>query len=264
MVGIQAEDGAPAWPILICVLGEFRVLKAGRSVELPSGGKAEYLLTCLALGPSTGVSREALLAGLWPNQDPLLASESLNSLIYRLHRLLGDALDGANPVLHAKGRYRLNVEAGVRADTLWIEALAAEGAQLAQAGHQRAAIALYQRAADLYRGHAGAVSDVHTWMEYERLRELCLNLRAGVVQYYFSAEDYTACLDHALALLRHEPCREDIHRIAIRCFVRLGERGKALRQYRLCELALRKDFDAAPEGATVALFDQVRLDPANV
>jgi hypothetical protein len=65
-------------------------------------------------------------------------------------------------------------------------------------------------------------------------------------------------------LLTHDPCREDGHRTAMRCHVRLGERAQALRQYMLCEAVLRTEFNAKPEPATTVLFDQVRLDPGSV
>jgi hypothetical protein len=37
-----------------------------------------------------------------------------------------------------------------------------------------------------------------------------------------------------------------------------------LRQYRLCESILAGEFDAAPEPATHALFERIRLDPEGI
>ena len=76
--------------------------------------------------------------------------------------------------------------------------------------------------------------------------------------------DYTGCLSHARRLLANDPCREDAYRLMMRCYVRLGERAQALRQYRLCQTILRTEFDAVPEPATTALFDQIRLDPGSI
>src|SRR4051794_12082389 len=67
-------------PILICLLGSFRVLKAGEAVALRSGGKVQALLRQLSLHRHDGVSREALLDSLWPESDAALAGQSLNSL----------------------------------------------------------------------------------------------------------------------------------------------------------------------------------------
>jgi hypothetical protein len=45
----------------------------------------------------------------------------------------------------------------------------------------------------------------------------------------------------------------------MRCYVQLGERVQAFRQYQLCQELLQKEFNSAPEQDTVALFDQIRL-----
>jgi hypothetical protein len=50
----------------------------------------------------------------------------------------------------------------------------------------------------------------------------------------------------------------------MRCHVQRGERAQALRQYQLCRDILKAEYDAAPEPATTALFDQVRLDPGSI
>ena len=46
--------------------------------------------------------------------------------------------------------------------------------------------------------------------------------------------------------------------------MRSGERGQALRQYRLCESILAAEFNAPPEPATTALFERIRLEPDGV
>ena len=61
-----------------------------------------------------------------------------------------------------------------------------------------------------------------------------------------------------------DPCREDGYRLAMRAYVRRGERAQALRQYRLCEHVLRREFDTAPEPLTTELFERIRASPAGV
>jgi DNA-binding SARP family transcriptional activator len=228
-----------------------------------AGGKGEILLCALALRGARGVPQETLLATLWPEGATTLAGQSLSSLVYSLHRLLGDEL-GAAPVVHADGCYRLNAEAGVAVDVDRFVALASAGDRHARAGHHEAAAAAYEGAVGLYRGDLRANSDLHTLLERERLRALYLNLLARLADHTFGRGEYAECLDRALRLLAHDPCREDAHRLVMRCHVRRGERAQALRQYQLCETVLRAEFDAAPEPATRELFDLVRLDPAGV
>jgi DNA-binding SARP family transcriptional activator len=257
---VEAES-----PILVCVLGSFRLLKWRSPVAVRSGGKTEALLCSLALRPSHGLARDALRSALWPGSEPRQAAQSLNSLVHSLHKRLGDALGGAPPVLLVDGCYRLNVEAGVRVDAVCFDALATDGERAAAAGDHASAAVFYRRAIDLYRGDlCSAGTDLHAVVEGERLRALSLTLRARLADSQYKRGDYETCLDQTLELLAADPCREEAHRLAMRCYVRRGERAQALRQYRLCEQILRGEFDAAPEAATTALFDKLRLDPNGI
>jgi DNA-binding SARP family transcriptional activator len=240
------------------------VLKAGRPVYVRGGGKTHALLVNLSVRRGYSASRDALLETLWPSGLEALSRQSLNSLIHGLHRLLGDAIGGAAPVLSAGGYCRLNVEAGVRVDVACFDSLVRNGDREARSGNVKAAAASYRHALCLYRGDLCIASDSHSVVERERVRTLYLTLLAHLADYHYADGDYAACLDATLELLAADPCREDGHRIAMRCHVRRGERSQALRQYQLCEAILRAEFDVAPEPATVALFNQVRLAPENI
>jgi DNA-binding SARP family transcriptional activator len=252
------------WPVEVCLLGSFRLLKAGRPVQARGGSKTEALLASLALGWKDGVRREMLLCSLWPESDTPLASQSLHSLVYSLHTLLGDEIGGAAPVVNCGGTYRLNAGAGVGVDLANFEALALLGDRQRRADDQLSASVSYEEAIALYRGDLCGGSDLAAIVERERLRGMYLTLMARLADFYQQRGDPGAALAHALRLLQCDPCREDAHRRAMQSYVRLGERAQALRQYRLCERVLRAEFDIAPEPATQALFDEVRLVPEQV
>lgn len=250
--------------VLIRVLGDFEVWSGGEPVHLRVGGKAEILLTRLALRPGDPVSRDELLYTLWPNSESPMANQSLNSLVYSLHKLLGDELGAAPPVLHSQGAYRLNVEAGVGVDVAYFEWHANAGNRQLCRGDRAAGIESYDRAVRLYRGDLCGGMELRAVVERERLRALYLTILARLADHYYDEADYTACLDYATRLLSNDPCREDAHRLVMRCHTRRGERAQALRQYRLCRDILCAEFDALPEPATIALYDQVRFDPSGI
>jgi DNA-binding SARP family transcriptional activator len=52
--------------------------------------------------------------------------------------------------------------------------------------------------------------------------------------------------------------------MAMRSYVRMGERSQALRQYRMCRHVLEQEFEAVPEVATETLFELIRLEPSRV
>jgi DNA-binding SARP family transcriptional activator len=230
-------------------------------VAIPAGGKIEALLRVLGLSPEHASTRDVLLEALWPNRPPSRAGQSLNSLVHVLNKSLCAALRGAAPVLHAGTLYRLNTQAGVGVDFVLFERLAREGDEHAQQGRIADAVGAYRAAVRLYEGDLCVGTDLESVIERERLRAIYLTLLARLAEHEYCDRDAAAALHYALRLLNADPCREDAHRMAMRCYVRLGQRAQALRQFRLCEDFLHAEFDAAPESATVALFEQIRLHP---
>jgi DNA-binding SARP family transcriptional activator len=255
--------------ILIRLLGGFLLLKGDQPITLRNRGKTEALLSHLAIQHDYRAARDTLLHALWPTGDPHLTGQSLHSLVHNLHKLVGDALGGAHPVVYDEGHYRLNIEAGITIDVSIFDALADAGDHQYQLGHKEAAVGQYAHAVELYRGdlwfHAADVSaDMQALLEGERLRARYLTLLARLADYHYSIRDYPICLAHAWSLLSRDPWREDAHRLVMRCHVQQGERAEALRHYQLCEKILRTELGAAPETATRALFEQIRFDPAGL
>jgi DNA-binding SARP family transcriptional activator len=253
-----------SWPLFVCVLGGFRVLRAGLPLAGLSGGKAETLLGLLALRYDVRVPRDTLLAGLWPDTDPALARQSLNSLIYSLHKQLGGALGGAPLIAYANGYSWLNAAAGVGIDLACFEALVRQGDRHRIANDLPGALTAYQRAVRLYRGDLWRGPDLHAIIERERLRASYLTVLARLADQYYAQRQYDACLECCGRLLASDPCREDAHRLVMRCHVHQEERAQALRQYRVCVDLLCAEFAAAPEPATTALYEQIRCNPAGV
>jgi DNA-binding SARP family transcriptional activator len=251
-------------PVLICLLGTFRVVKAGADVPVHSGGKTATLLSSLALRDRHRATRESLLETLWPRAEATRSAHSLNSLIHALRQMLGDVLAGASPVIYRAGSYELNVSAGVGVDISHFDALAGIAERQQRSGDSDAAVRSWRRAVALYHGEIYAADDMRAIVQRERVRALYLSLLGRLADQHFRECDYPAALGYAFRLLSHDPCREDAHRLVMRCHVRLGERAQALRQYGVCQQILAAEFEARPEPLTSALFDRVRLDPADV
>ncbi len=260
----RPDSEEPTWPVMICLLGNFRLLRDGELVPTRAGGKREALLAQLALQHDRRVPRERLVQALWPTSDLSLGSNSLNNLVHNLHKFLSPALQGAPPVLHEDGYYRLNIEAGIGVDVASFDCLIDTGDRHSRAGDMQAAVRAYRQAADLYRNDLFLAADAQTIVERERLRARYLTVLTQLADHYFRSSDYSTCLDYIWKLLARDPYREDAHRLVMRCYVRRGERAAALHQYQVCADLLRAEFDAAPEPATHALFEQIRVEPDEV
>jgi DNA-binding SARP family transcriptional activator len=259
-------DDEDCYPVHICLLGSFRLLRHGQPVDVRSGGKTAALLELLGLAPRHGIPRETLLGCLWPDSEAALAGNALNNLVHALRGLLADALDGASPIVHAAGYYRLNHEAGVAVDVTQFKNLVARSERLARNGDAAGAAALSEHAVNLYRGDLSLSPGFGAQTIFERghLRATCLALLMRLADYAFASGDFTACQAYSQHLLAFDPCREDAHRLVMRCHVRRGERAQALRHYQTVQAILQAEFDASPEPATASLYEQIRLDPGAV
>ena len=256
-------QGEAAAPLMICVLGDFHLLKRSRPTPL-TGARPRTLLAVLTLSPDASAPRDALLEALWPDAEHELAKRSLASLLYSLRRKLSDALSGEPPVLRTEDSYRLNLEAGVRTDVHEFDRLVYAGDVASRDRKEELAVRSYRAAVALYAGDVVTGSEIRAIVERERLRARYLTLLARLADHTYALGEYDASLEYVLRLLRSDACREDAHRLAMRCYLRRGERGQALRQFRLCEQMLAAEFGAVPEDATRRLFDQVRLSPETV
>lgn len=212
--GSCSDDAS--WPVMICMLGNFRLLVFGELVSIRAGGKSEALLSLLALQSGRRIAREHLVQVLWPESDPALGLRSLNTLVYRLHKLLDPPLHGAPAILHEDGYYRLNVEVGIGVDVTCFNLLVTEGDQQLRTGNATAALAAYQQAARLYRDDLRLATGEYTVMERERLRARYLTLLAEVAELLYRADDYATALEYLWRLLMRDSCREDAHRLVMR------------------------------------------------
>jgi DNA-binding SARP family transcriptional activator len=250
--------------IQVCLLGSFRILKGERPVSVRLGGKVEKLVGLLAFHGEAGVGRDELLGFVWPDSDNDLAGQSLNTLVHSLARSFSDALSGNPPILRRAGRYCLNTDQGVAIDVREFDAAVDAGNRQARSGDLEGARRAYQHAVDLYAGDLAIGSGIQHLIERERLRARFLSVYAHLADLAFAAADYERTLVSALQLLGYDPCREDAHRLAMRCYVRIGQRAQALRQYRICREVLALEFDARPEESTEELYLLVRTDPGRV
>jgi DNA-binding SARP family transcriptional activator len=250
--------------VMISVLGSFVLMLCGKPAPINSGSKSELLLTHLALSRKRRVQRTFLLQHLWPDHDPTLAGQSLNSLTYQLNKVTKACLKQDNLINNDNGFYYLSESEIVGVDIDYFDAWRAEGTRLLNVGKTEQGMTYYERALALYQGDLGGDSSIHTIIERERLRAAFLDLLASLSDHAYSNQDYSKASGFIHRLLKHDPCREDAHRQAMRCYVRLGVRAQALRQYQLCCQILAAEFDTQPEATTRELFHQIRLDPASI
>lgn len=236
--------------LLVELAGGVRVVTGtGRDLRIASR-KALALLACLALRPGTAHARDFLAGLLWEDSDAELARSSLRQALAALRRALPAECSDA-----------------LRSDAsaVWLDAERADSdvARLQALLRDASAGAVIEGAArckgELFEGLDARSSAFERWMDEQRraFRRQLLDALERAAAQCEAAGDLAGRVAALEQLTAMEPTNERAHRELMDSLARLGRYTEALRQYRTCRDALRRDLDVATEPATEALHREI-------
>jgi LuxR family transcriptional regulator, maltose regulon positive regulatory protein len=256
-------SGSPAaQPSLqVRFFGHFELLRNGEVLPLRRNGKALTILKYLLAHRSRPVSQDHLMGWLWPHSNLKKARWSLNSAIHTLRKLLNEcpAASSGSPnnfVILEEGYYRLCSEVQVVSDVDDFDECYEEGRRLHKEGSLEGAASHYERAISLYRGEY-LVEDLYedwTMVERERLSNAYIEMLGRLALYYYQTDQDQESIRACYRILEKDRCHEESYRMLMRSYWRIGLRGRALRQYRLCERILSQEYGSVPSAETQALY----------
>ena len=212
--------------------------------------KALALLALLAAAGRRGLSRDRVLAMLWPETPADRANHRLTQLLYSLRR----DLDSAELFL-GSADLRLNPEALVVDLAEFTAAL--------EVGEFARAVAAYG-GPFLDGFFLSDAPDFEHWVEQERAR-LAQRHSAAVEALARSAAtegDVVAAAGWWGQLAQVEPLNSRVAVCYMEALATAGDRPTALRFARAHETLLREEFDTAPDAAVVAAAERLRCPPA--
>ena len=270
-VGLLDEDAPPQARrarVAVNCFGGFALYVDGTRVDGWRAGKTRTLLQYLITHHDRPVPRETLIAALWPNPDAAAAGTSLKVAVHALRQTLA-RLDPPPGVPCAAAVSVQAHEAGYQlsAPDLWLDVEAFErdcvlGRRLESQGRQEDALAMFARAAGLYRGDF--LADVwDDWAVFRRegLKDQYLFAVARLADAALATGDYEDCITRCQQLLSHDRCREDTYRTLMVCHARLGQPDRVRRWYELCARTLHAELGVELEAGTLRLYQ--RLIQAN-
>ena len=244
-----------------CFFGHFEMFCDGETVSLGRNGKALAILKYLLAHRSRPVSQDHLMGWLWPESSLKKARWSLNSAIHGLRKILGDcpASTLTSYIMLEEGYYHLCPTVWVVTDVDEFDEYYEQGRRLEKAGRTGEAAAEYERAVELYRGDY-LIEDLYedwTMVERERLANAYVDILDRLAAHYMESGQLRESIRACYRVLERDRCHEDSYRLLMRCYARLGMRGRALRQYRLCEKILGQEYGTAPSPETTALYESL-------
>jgi DNA-binding SARP family transcriptional activator len=256
---LPADDRTP--DLRAYCLGSFEVWLGHSLVTQWTGTKSKTLLKLLLASFPSMVPATTLMDALWRGVDEDLARQRLHTASSDLRRALRAVRPEAGALIVSQaGSYGLDPRARIWIDRLEFERARRAGQQLEQLGRlEEAGDALCQAVA-LYRGEYLEEEIYEDWPteQREQLKSEYLTALTRLSQWAFAAGDYDGCLSWCRLTLECDPCREDAHRLLMRSYCRLGQRSAAIRQYRQCVEALRRELDAVPEAESDELYERLR------
>lgn len=225
--------------------------------------KSESLFKYLIVYRSVPVHREKLCELFWPDIEPQAARNCLNVTLHALRRnlQLSTMASGTDSLVQfANDHYYLHPRLNIWTDTDAFINYIALSHQALKSGNQTEALAYYEMAVMLYRGHFLENDCYEEWtiQHRERLKTDYLTLLAQESQLYFENKHYTLALERSRKILEHDQCNEEAHCQVMRCLYSLGRRGLALHQYQvLCDVLIR-ELGVMPMADTIQLYEQIK------
>ena len=245
--------------LTVSTLGGFGLSINDNALQRLPSARSLSVLKYLLVNHKQKIPREVLMDTFWQESDPDSARNSLNVSLHSLRSALREIT--ATPiVIFERGSYFLNPDLRVWIDAEEFEDQFRAGRQFETSGDLASAARKYEVAASLYQGDFLEEEPYEEWpvLTREHLRLSYMETLDRLSRIHFGMGQYSACVALCQKMLERDACREDAHRLLMRCFSRQGQQHLALRQYQACVEALRTELEVDPERATVQLSERIR------
>ncbi|GBC61115.1 hypothetical protein DENIS_2075 [Desulfonema ishimotonii] len=250
------------WKLKIFTLGRFALVKNGKPVLISKKAQQKPLSMLKAVIAFGGreVREDQIADALWPDADGDIAHKSFATTLHRLRRLIGyhDAVrlqSGCltlNPSYCWVDSWQFERVFG-QADSRWKKGADAENFP--------EAIALTQRAIDIYQGGFLSEDQYEIWTtsRRERLRSKFLRGIIKLGQHWEKEEKWENAIECYQRGLEVDAFAEELYRRLMFSYYRIGHRAEALNVYERCKQLLAATLDIEPSPQTLAIGRKLYL-----
>jgi predicted ATPase/DNA-binding SARP family transcriptional activator len=204
---------------------------------------------------SASRTKEQIGLALWPDASPAQLRSNLHNTLYHLRHIL------SRPewIVFEHNNYTFN-----RQLPYWFDVEAFEshlaGARQLQVNAPAQAIHALEEAVKLYQGDFLEDMVTGDWplVRRDALRRMYLEALLALGQLCFADGRYAEATEAYRQAIAHDSYQEVAHRELMRCYVRQGERGQALRHYQSLLEWMRDELGSPPAPETTALYERLR------
>jgi DNA-binding SARP family transcriptional activator len=240
-------------------LGPFQICQGDHWVSHWTSRKALAVIKCLVIYHPNPISKDILMDLLWPDADAESARRNLHQAIYSLRQTMKEGAPDYQHVLFENEHYFLNPEMDIWLDFIEFEENYRRGQQMEQLNRVNEAMQAYEAAELLYRGDFMA-EDLYEDLPIARRHYywgIYLTTAFRLSQCYMKLGQIRAAIAVNQKVLERDRTHEAAHQALMKCYVLLGQRNLAVRQYQICVEILREELDLPPSAETRAIYQQI-------
>jgi ATP/maltotriose-dependent transcriptional regulator MalT/DNA-binding SARP family transcriptional activator len=241
--------------IAISALGEPSVTIQERPITRWRMARSMELFFFL-LDSGRPMRKEQIITGLWTEVDDQI-NQTFHSTIYYLRK----ALEG-RCIISQGSTYTLDLHSYF-GENVWYDVTTflqyhTQAKEAINREDESTAKEMLLAMVNLYKGDY--VQPFYSdWCTFRRdeLRGAYLDARRDLAQIAWKQEQYDECTNHWQYILAVDDCQEDAHYWLMRCYMRQGKRGLALRQYQRCRDTLQSELGIQPGNAVQSLYQRI-------
>ncbi len=246
--------------LFIKTLGSFNLYFHGQSIdsaEFLKRKRIQDLLILLILNRKDGLRKETIFNIFWKNYTDKSRKDNLNTLIYRLKKLLGSDKE---LLTIDRNAIRLNPFA-IEIDTDTFVKSAQQAELLEEEGALDQALLQGMETIHLYEGDFFENISTEIPVESKRVeyRKIYLSTLFRILRLYLVKGFYKEALKAGKTLITKDPYCEPAHRLLMTTLGYLGNSSEILRLYHSFEQNLFNAFGIAPDDKTETLKNRLML-----
>ena len=250
----------PSYDLSIQMLGEFKAILRGKTVQHTLTNKAKVVLAYLMMNRKKRLLRDNLAKAIWKDVPIEFAKNNLNVTIHTLRKWFHGIDAETNYIISRGDYYEINQSLKIETDVDYF--ITAYQAAKVNSTNLSEAVTDYFRAYVNYRGAFMEDITNEEWVESERhnLTELFLKVLENMTKGFIQEEQYELALKGALKMIQLDNCLEEAYRMGMTCHWKMQKRVDALRLFEKCKTALKSELGVNVSSKTLELKERIEKD----
>lgn len=255
---LENVQGAGA-EIYVQFFGEFKVKTLQQDHLKLKGNLFTNLTAYLFYHHSQKKHQDKLGQLFWEGFETEAAKRCLRVHIFNIKKQLKEKLVETDPILNEGGFYFFHPNISIQTDVEIFHENYNKAHTFFQKGEKGEAIFFFQKAIDLYQGDFMEGFLREDWFVFERKKwkDRYLESLQILAEWHFDNQDFRVALQHCQLILEKDNCFELAHRLMIEIYMKLGQRGMAIRQFKSCQKILESELGMSPSLKTIEIYEQL-------